>query len=202
MEEVSRGRRLGSWQPVVELVGPRGHDLVRERDARRKSTRVIYDDEQRSYRAKSCPPKGLRRRPAPALSQLLSNVPHCLRRCFALATGRRSQRGPREFHHGLPGPVLLAINEDFVSVPGLLRRQERLPLMFSRCASLAPSVMPPATGTSRGSSPFVRTLCSNLILSPLPEGVCSTIPSNPVVRTSPRLPGVHFAACTWWINPI
>jgi hypothetical protein len=35
------------------------------------------------------------------LSQLLSNVPHCLRRRFALESGRRSQRGPREFHHGL-----------------------------------------------------------------------------------------------------
>jgi hypothetical protein len=102
---------------------PRGQDLVRERDARRKSTPVIYDDEQRSYRAKSCPLTrsadkgsvlswirstsrlrpwpGLRRRPLPALLHLLSNVPHCLRRCVALETGRRSQRGPREFHHGL-----------------------------------------------------------------------------------------------------
>jgi hypothetical protein len=86
-------------------VSPRGHDLVRERDARRKSTPVIYDDEQRSYRAKSCPPKGLRGRPVPALSHRLSNVPHCLRRCFALVTGRRSQRGPREFHDGLLAPV-------------------------------------------------------------------------------------------------
>jgi hypothetical protein len=82
-------------------VEPRRQDLVRERGARRKSTRVIYDDEQRRYRAKSCLPFGLRRRPVPALSQLLSNVPHCLRRRFALESGRRSQRGPREFHHGL-----------------------------------------------------------------------------------------------------
>ncbi len=80
---------------------PRGQDLARERDARRKPTRVICDDEQRRYRAKSFPPKGLRRCPSPALSQLLSDVPHCLRRCFAPATGWRSQRGPREFHHGL-----------------------------------------------------------------------------------------------------
>jgi hypothetical protein len=35
------------------------------------------------------------------LSRLLFNVPHCLRRRFSLASGRRSQRGPREFHHGL-----------------------------------------------------------------------------------------------------
>jgi hypothetical protein len=46
-------------------------DLVRERGARRKSTPVIYNDAQQSYRGKSCPPFGLRR------------------------------RGPREFHHGL-----------------------------------------------------------------------------------------------------
>ena len=65
--------------------------------------RDISSDEQQSYRAKSCLPKGLRRRPAPALSRLLSNGPHCLRRHFAPASGRRSQRGPREFHHGLLG---------------------------------------------------------------------------------------------------
>ena len=80
---------------------PRGQDLVRERGARRKSTPVICDDAQQSYRGKSCPPFGLRRRPLPALLHLLSNVPRCLRRCVALETGRRQQRGPREFHHGL-----------------------------------------------------------------------------------------------------
>jgi Flp pilus assembly protein TadG len=83
-------------------VRPRRHDLVRERGARRKSTRVIYDDEQRSYRAKSCLPKGLRRRPVPASSRLLANVPHCPCRHSSPASGRRSQRGPREFHHALP----------------------------------------------------------------------------------------------------
>jgi uncharacterized protein (TIGR03437 family) len=82
-------------------VRPRRHDLVRKRGARRKSTRVIYDDEQRSYRAKSCLPKGLRRRPVPASSRLLANVPHCPRRHSSPASGRRWQRGPREFHHGL-----------------------------------------------------------------------------------------------------
>jgi hypothetical protein len=65
--------------------------------------RVIYDDAQQSYRAKSCPPKGLRRRPVPALSHRFSNVRHCLRRCSALFPGRRSQRGPREFRPGLLG---------------------------------------------------------------------------------------------------
>ena len=82
-------------------VGPRRHDLVRERGVRRKSTRVICDDEQRSCRAKSCLPKGLRRRPAPASSRLLSDVPRRLRRHSSPASGRRSQRGPREFRHGL-----------------------------------------------------------------------------------------------------
>jgi 6-phosphogluconolactonase len=43
--------------------------------------RDISADEQQSYRAKSCLPKGLRRRP---------------------------QRGPRELHHWLPGLILLA----------------------------------------------------------------------------------------------
>jgi len=55
---------------------PRGQDLGRQRGARRKSTPVIYNDAQQSYRGKSCPPFGLRRCP---------------------------QRGRREFHHGLPG---------------------------------------------------------------------------------------------------
>ena len=96
--EVTRERLAARGGTRVE---PRRQDLVRERGERRKSTRVIYDDEQRSYRAKSCLPFGLRRRPVPALSQLLSNVPHCLRRRFALETGWRSQRGPREFRHGL-----------------------------------------------------------------------------------------------------
>jgi Ca-activated chloride channel homolog len=75
-----------AWLPLAvrgrTRVRPRTHDLVRELGARRKSTRVISDDEQRSYRAKSCLPKGLRQRPVPA-------------------SWRRSQRGPREFHHGL-----------------------------------------------------------------------------------------------------
>ena len=37
---------------------------------------AIFDDEQRSYRAKSWLPFGLRRRRAMALSQLLSDVRH------------------------------------------------------------------------------------------------------------------------------
>jgi len=108
-------------------VEPRRQDLVRERGARRKSTRVIYDDEQRSYRAKSCLPLGLRRRPVPALSQLLSNVPHCLRRRFALESGRRSQRGPREFHHGL-------LEEDSQARPVAtsIRRKLAAELFFKR----------------------------------------------------------------------
>jgi hypothetical protein len=63
--------------------------------------RAISDDEQRSYRAKSWLPNGLRRRRAIALSQLLSDVRHRLRRCSALLLRRRSQRGPRDFCHGL-----------------------------------------------------------------------------------------------------
>jgi len=65
--------------------------------------RDISNSEQRSYRVKSLPPAGLRRRRAPASSRPLSNVPHCLRRHSSPASRRRSQRGPREFHHGLPG---------------------------------------------------------------------------------------------------
>jgi len=63
---------------------------------------VISDDEQRSCRAKSCLPRGLRRHPVPASPQLLPNVSHCLRRCSSPAPGRRSQRDPREFRPGLP----------------------------------------------------------------------------------------------------
>jgi hypothetical protein len=88
-------------------VGPRRHDLVRERGARRTSTRAICDDEQRSCRAKSCLPKGLRRRPVPASSRLLSDVPRRLRRHSSPASGRRSQRGPREFNHGLLASTLV-----------------------------------------------------------------------------------------------
>ena len=62
---------------------------------------AISDDEQRSYRAKSWLPKGLRRRRAMALSQLLSDVRHRLRRCSSPLLRRRSQRGPRDFCHGL-----------------------------------------------------------------------------------------------------
>jgi VWFA-related protein len=107
-------------------VRPRRHDLVRERGARRKSTRVIYDDEQRSYRAKSCLPKGLRRRPVPASSRLLCNVPHCPRRHSSPASGRRSQRGPREFHLGLLGVAAL-----FLALSGLCPAQDGTPTFTS-----------------------------------------------------------------------
>ena len=61
----------------------------------------ISDDEQRSYRAKSWLPKGLRRRRAGTLLQLLNDVWHRRRRCASSSHRRRSQRGPRDFHPGL-----------------------------------------------------------------------------------------------------
>jgi hypothetical protein len=61
---------------------------------------AIADDEQRSYRAKSWLPKGLRRRARTSL-QLLPDVQHRLRRCASSSLRRRSQRGPRDFCHGL-----------------------------------------------------------------------------------------------------
>ena len=63
--------------------------------------RAISDDEQRSYRAKSWLPKGLRRRRARTSLQLLPDVQHRLRRCASSSLRRRSQRGPRDFCHGL-----------------------------------------------------------------------------------------------------
>jgi hypothetical protein len=63
---------------------------------------VISDDEQRSYRAKSWLSKGLRRRRAMALSQLLSDVRRRRRRCSSPLLRQRSQRSPRDFCHGLP----------------------------------------------------------------------------------------------------
>ena len=62
---------------------------------------VISDDEQRSYRAKSRLPKGLRRRRARTLLPLLDDVQHRRRRCASSSHRRRSQRGPRDFHPGL-----------------------------------------------------------------------------------------------------
>jgi len=94
---------LGNRRPYRDNnpVGSRSHDLVRERGARRSRCGFISDDEQQSYRAKSWLPKGLRRRRAIALSQLLSDVPHRLRRCVALLLRRRSQRDPRDYYRGL-----------------------------------------------------------------------------------------------------
>ena len=60
---------------------------------------AIADDEQRSYRAKSWLPKGLRRRARTSL-HLLPDVQHRLRRCASSSLRRRSQRGPRDFCHG------------------------------------------------------------------------------------------------------
>jgi hypothetical protein len=55
----------------------------------------IFDDEQRSYRGKSCLPFGLRRRPAKALSRLVSDVPHRSARRFSPWPG-----GARNAAHG------------------------------------------------------------------------------------------------------
>jgi hypothetical protein len=69
---------------------------------------AIADDEQPSYRAKSWLPKGLRRRRAGTSWQLLTDVRHRWRRCASSSLRRRSQRGPRDFCHGLParhGPL-------------------------------------------------------------------------------------------------
>jgi hypothetical protein len=62
---------------------------------------AIADDEQPSYRAKSWLPKGLRRRRARTSWQLLPDVRHRWRRCASSSLRRRSQRGPRDFCHGL-----------------------------------------------------------------------------------------------------
>jgi hypothetical protein len=64
---------------------------------------VISGDEQRSDRANSWLPSGLRRRRAMALSPLLFDVRHRLRRRSSPLLLRRSQRGPRDFCHRLPG---------------------------------------------------------------------------------------------------
>jgi hypothetical protein len=62
---------------------------------------AISGDEQPSYRAKSWLPKGLRRRRARTSWQLLPDVQHRLRRCASSSLRRPSQRGPRDFCHGL-----------------------------------------------------------------------------------------------------
>jgi hypothetical protein len=62
---------------------------------------AIADDEQRSYRAKSWLPKGLRRRRARTSLQLLPDVRHRWCRCASSSLRRGSQRGPRDFCHGL-----------------------------------------------------------------------------------------------------
>ena len=68
---------------------------------------AISDDEQRSYRAKSWLPFGLRRDcpidRARTLLQLLTDVQHRQRRCASSSLRRRSQRGPRDFRPGLLG---------------------------------------------------------------------------------------------------
>jgi hypothetical protein len=63
--------------------------------------RDIVDDEQRSYRHKSCLPFGLRRRRATALSPLLHPVPHRGRRGFASRPGgaRNAAQGTSETGH-------------------------------------------------------------------------------------------------------
>jgi len=64
---------------------------------------AISDDEQPSYRAKSWLPKGLRRRRARTSLRLLTDVRHRSRRHASSSLRRRSQRGPRDFCHGLLG---------------------------------------------------------------------------------------------------
>jgi hypothetical protein len=64
---------------------------------------AISDDEQQSYRAKSWLPKGLRRRRARTSLQLPTDVRHRWRRCASSSLRWRSQRGPRDFCHGLLG---------------------------------------------------------------------------------------------------
>ena len=63
--------------------------------------RDISDDEQQSYRHKSCLPFGLRRRRARTLSPLLPDVPHRRRRAFASWPGaaRNAAQGTSETGH-------------------------------------------------------------------------------------------------------
>ena len=74
-------------------VEPRRQDLVGKRGARRKSTRVIYDDEQRSYRAKSCLPFGFRA--APGSSFVATPVQCPALRASSLRAGIRAALATR-----------------------------------------------------------------------------------------------------------
>jgi len=62
---------------------------------------LISGDEQPGYRAKSWLSKGLRRRRARTLLQLLPDHRHRWRRSASSSLRRRPQRGPRDFCHGL-----------------------------------------------------------------------------------------------------
>jgi hypothetical protein len=79
---------------------------------------VISDDEQRSDRAKSWLPKGLRRQRAMAMSPLLPDVRHRLRRRSSLLLRRRSQRGPPDFSPGLLERLPDAEEEGAGALPG------------------------------------------------------------------------------------
>ena len=97
--------------------------------------RAISDDEQRSNRAKSWLPKRLRRRRARTLLQLLPDVPHRRRRCASSSLRRRSQRGPRDYNHGLLGARpcgALAFSTTLVAATGFYQeRNYRESIMWS-----------------------------------------------------------------------
>jgi hypothetical protein len=63
--------------------------------------RDISDDEQRSYRRKSWLPFGLRRRRATGFVAAPYRCPASPASPRLALARRRSQRGPRDFHHGL-----------------------------------------------------------------------------------------------------
>jgi hypothetical protein len=65
--------------------------------------RDIVDDEQQSDRPKPPLPKGLRRRPVKGFVAAPGRCPASPTSPLLALAGRRSQRGPRDFRHGLPG---------------------------------------------------------------------------------------------------
>ena len=63
--------------------------------------RDILDDEQQSYRGKSCLPCGLRRAPGQGFVAAPFRCPASPASPLRALSRRRSQRGPRDFYHEL-----------------------------------------------------------------------------------------------------
>jgi len=79
--------------------------------------RDISDDEQRSYRRKSWLPFGLRRRRATGFVAAPYRCPASPASPRLALARRRSQRGPRDFHHGLLGSYANRIILAALTVP-------------------------------------------------------------------------------------